>query len=217
MDLLNSIFEYFTNGASGYTKKLYFALALLIVALFADFIFGFSYHYYNQNKLDTISKIESLKSDYNENDELVKELNKMESETLYKDHFYTRIYKFYSGLFTVSDQVQDEPQINSFIDDRNKWFNLISGNIFWLLVLIILPFVPFSVNKGDRLQTSLGVVSGILILLVVVWITSSVLGLIPTLIYPWVNYLLNFLTQAFIVYLISKSNKRKKEDKLIQR
>ena len=85
---------------------------------------------------------------------------------------------------------------------RSKVWHTITSSYLFILVLIILPIVPFTQKKFNW-----SLLLGILILMIIdagfIWLFQSVLGLIPVIFNrPWINYSLNVFINTIIIFMI---------------
>lgn len=106
---------------------------------------------------------------------------------------------FDSSLIREKDSIILEPEEHATMKkSRSKIWHTLSSSYGFILLLIILPIIPFTEDTFD-LSMMIGVIFIMIVDAGIIWFNQYLLGLIP-LIYnsPWINYSLNFLIQTVI-------------------
>lgn len=151
---------------------------------------------------DSIQRISPIDSCSN------KEINKY--DTLFNDLDENK----QSISNTTSENIENTSPIikQPVLKSRSRIWHTLTSSYFFVLILIIMPFVPFTQEKIDK-----NLLIGIAIFMVVdigfIWMSQLILGLIPVILNkPWVNYILNFIihtTFILICYGIAYGTKKK--------
>ena len=168
------------------------------------------------NRLDYVKLIYFRESE-SEND------NNLQCDSLLESHSDSLIHADTSLLTGQVDSISDkEPNKVSEISKperktklkkvRNWKWDLISSTYMYMLVIILLLFVPFT-QTDNFLALVAGAILTIAIVAVLGWINYLIFKSIPTLWKPWINYILNALIHLVIstvlgVALISKKDKK---------
>jgi heme/copper-type cytochrome/quinol oxidase subunit 4 len=104
---------------------------------------------------------------------------------------------------TITEK-QNEIRENIATDkkSRSQLWHTISSSFLFIIVLLILPFIPFTQKKIDW-----NLILGVIILMIpiagLIWLYQFLLGLIPVILdKPWINYILNFVIHIFSLLLI---------------
>ena len=103
---------------------------------------------------------------------------------------------------TITEK-QNEIRDNIATDkkSRSQLWHTISSSFLLILILLILPFIPFTQKKIDW-----NLILGVIILMIpiagLIWLYQFLLGLIPVIFdKPWINYILNFVIHIFSLLL----------------
>lgn len=202
MDFLNGIINYLTASPTRFIKKVFFVIMVLITIGLIDRTFNFSYYNNLDHKLEKFQKINTIlnQSHLTTNERM--HLERLKTEVLNrKNLFEFKLSKF--NLFTFFESN----------DIRNPYIHFVSSSWFFLLIMLILPFIGV-IRKKNGLDKKIDL-EAILISLVLLepllfflaWVSAFILAQIPIILgITWLNYLLNIIIVMVVVAIYNKMN-----------
>lgn len=221
---LESILFFFSNKTYSVGTKALFTVTGIILLGIIDHIFGFSYHFSINNKLQHIDKIENMKMKYYHNDTLILYLNNIENEIMNnKSNYVVLDFSFPSLDFSSPDKsLQIDHKLDNIPNStqtiitkpkiiRSSFWHLLTTSFFWLITALILPFTMFA---NQRITGSIigACVAALLVLAIIVSLYYYLLGLIPVIANrPWINYLINLTVHGLSLWLLFVIVKRQKK------
>ena len=214
MDLLNSIFNFFTDKSQKLSRKALLIMGGVILLILIDNTLSFSYYYNTEKRIEQIQGINEIVKDTTLSSEEKNKLKKLRTELIIRKTWKNQTYELLSEIEFKSDS--EEITENSDIQvqsERSYFWHFVSSGWIFLLVMIVMPFV----GLADK-NTSIGTVIGILIVIEplffgLAWLFAKVFSFIPILSgNPIVNYILNVILSFVILFLLTKlsGNKKKK-------
>lgn len=227
MELLNSIFHFFTDKTKKLPHKVILCLlALVFIALLDNFL-SFSFSYNNGNKIEQIEGINKILSDTtltkSEKNKLLILRKNIVNHSTWKD----KTYDFLTSIEFKNDVkantkktvvkpnvIVSEQQIEKInktqSKTRNYFWHFVSSSWPFLLLMIVFPIVGFFDKKTPFWQAI-----GIVIIIEPFfygfsWIYAKVFSFIPIIFNdPFYNYILNTilcLLSIFVFTLFEKKN-----------
>ncbi|RHL10385.1 MULTISPECIES: hypothetical protein [Bacteroides] len=221
-DFLSKIWDFFSNERISLTPKITIPLFLIIIVfLFVDY-YGFFYYYANSEKVEYLSKIEEAKERCSSDTIIVSYLDEM----LYDAVNRKNIFQQFAMLFENED-VSHVPEIldkndnsDSFeierifpLCERNQLWHTATASLFWILWLVLLSimllYIPFS--PGDnRLNLMFGMIIGIGVITLLIWVTQWLFGLIPVILgRAYINYIIQLAVNLVPMVLFAIKSKKK--------
>ena len=204
-DFLSKIWDFFSNERISMAPKITIPLFLIIIVfLFVDY-YGFFYYYANSEKIEYLSKIEEAKERCSSDTIIVAYLDEM----LYDAVNRKNIFQQFAMLFANED-VPHAPEVSDKNDnddsfeierifplcERNQLWHTATASLFWILWLVLLSimllYTPFS-SGDNRLNLMLGMIIGIGVVTLLIWVTQWLFGLIPVILgRAYINYIIQF-------------------------
>ena len=211
-------FDKLTDFVFDERKKISSKAAIIILSilglLLTDNLIGFSYSYLLNNKIEEVQKLNSIISDKSSDNLTIKHAVRLRNETLLRKNVLEEINDYLSGL--SFNKNLSEPKKTNFskkesydISPNNFWFHVTSSGIYYFFGILMLPLMLFLDKSSSILQR---ITMSILLSamfsgmgLFFFWICS----LIPMILNnSWfLNYLINFVIQGTIIFLMFKFNK----------
>jgi|GEM_PF-2045657 len=114
---------------------------------------------------------------------------------------------------SIKENEKEQPAV--IIKSRSKLWHTLTSSYGLILILIILPIVPFTEKKFDW-SMMMGMIFFMVIDAGLIWFNQYLLGLIPVILNkPWINYSINILIQTIVSVfifsaLIKQGNKNNK-------
>lgn len=103
---------------------------------------------------------------------------------------------------TYEGTVEKEKTIDKPNKTRSKLWHTLSSSYFLVIMMIIIPFVPFT-EKQMSWSTFAGAIIFVVFIAGLLWFNQYLLGLIPLILgKPWINYILNFSIHTLMLSLI---------------
>lgn len=236
MNIINDFINFLGDKSLTLSKKTILIVSIVFIVVVVDFWFGFSFNYSLNQRLNQIEKIELIKSNFNLPDSLNNQLGDIEFKIIYKkDYLNFLLWNFNKinngkslntnkvepdtssmiGSTQDSTSIRESPTIKSKSETYSKrkfFLDLVSSSYIFLLILIILPFIPLT-QKENIANSYIGVIVIMIVIIGFTIVNYLLYSLIPTLSKPWINYLFNAILHFSIVYsiikLISRSSKNK--------
>jgi hypothetical protein len=207
-------FDKLTDFVFDERKKISSKAAIILLSLlgllFIDNLIGFSHNYKLNNKIDHIQKLNALILDSKTDKSTKIYLIKLRNETLNRKNIL-EIFSEYvksspSDKTNINRPKNDNITSNLTAESINTFFHLTSSILFYLLAILMIPFIFFlDRNSSFPQRIAMGLMlclmfAGIGIFLY--WLCS----LIPKI---WneswiINYIINVLIQVFFMYALFK-------------
>jgi hypothetical protein len=223
---IRKIIEIFLDKSKHWTLRAGIFISILGFLFIVDFSLNLSYNYHLSNKLEHLEKINSLKKVYEKDSLKFKNIVELENRIICKKHYsdyllnldFSDNFSFKDSRKSITTKINEQkPKNNTTAKNiTNKknipsyhWM-LISSNYFFLIVFVILIFVPLF-GKEQRTLKSLtgwfaGLISFALIIFIVTWIAFKIPIINNNPIY---NYILNALIHTVFIAVIVKNSDKK--------
>ncbi len=230
MNIVSEILNFLKDGSLSFGKKSLVIIFLLLSVVIINYMFSFSFNYSVNQELNQIEKIAKIRKEYALNDSLNKELGLIEKSIIHKNNIFRRTNQYISinkndsssktslskdSIAIIKPTETHHPiQNHKIIKERNWIKYLLTSSYGFLIILILLPLVPFF-NIKDFWQTFLGVIIFIILDLCLLWLNYMLYSLIPDFNELWINYILNLILHtifiAIIIRISIKTSKTKKQ------
>lgn len=222
MNFIDSIVGFLTDTQRKLSHRLVFAIACMVTLFVIDDIFGFSYFYTTNHKIEQVAMIDKIIKDSLLDQTARQYLTKLKSQTIQREGIIRKSLAFISfpnilstRVDTVYVTIHEDKKIyltskKSEEPEKNKYWHYISANIYWLLFILIIPFAVFSSYKQKSFgSTLLGSIVVIILILIVMQFWSWLFNLIPLINdKPLWNYLVNLLINTIVfggsIYMYNK-------------
>lgn len=223
---IKNIIELFLDKSKHWTLRAGIFISVCGVLFILDFTLDISYNYYVSRKLDNLEKIQILKKDYSTDTLKLKKIVFLEEKIMSKKHYSEFIFPDFSfpdfsfnsskksSIPKITDQKPTKIVIPKATTNNTNipsyFWMFVSSNYFFLLIFVILIFLPLF-GKDQRTLKSLtewfaGLVSFSLLMFVVTWIAFKIPILFGNPIY---NYILNVIIQTiFVAVIVNNSDKK---------
>lgn len=221
-DFLSKIWDFFSNERISLTPKITIPLFLImIVFLFVDY-YGFFYYYANSEKVEYLSKIEEAKERCSTDSTIVSYLDEMLYDAVNRKNIFQR----FAMLFENED-VSHVPEISDKNDnsysfeierifplcERNQLWHTVTASLFWMMWLallsVMLLYTPFA-SSNDRLSLMFGIIIGIGVITLLIWVTQWLFGLIPVILgRAYINYIIQLAVNLVPMVLFAIKSKKK--------
>ena len=215
--LLDRIIKFFDNKSISFSIRTSIFIISIFVLTTSDYYFNFSYDYHLNNKIEKLKSINSLKKTYKTDSLKLAELTELENRIFKRAHYSDRLRNLDLSQFKIlkkSDTteiknpvIKNDTTINKPI--RSLFWMVLTSSYFFIFLIILLLVLPFNGYPHNELKNLLGSIAAIIILIGVVSFLTWVAYRIP-LIYnrPYLNYILNAISQSPLIYLIIWWNKK---------
>lgn len=218
MELINSIFVFFTDKTKKFSYKTIIILFSLILLVIIDNTLSFTYSYNASNKIEQIQKLNSIVSDTTLTSSEIDDLKDLRNDILnhktWKDQLYNKIaeidFKSKDGNKPVV-----KSDIPKTVNERNYWYHFISSSWILFLLMVIVPFVGLFDKKTSFISTIMALIFFITpIFYGLSWVFAKLFSFIPVIDNnPNINYLVNailhLLTFLLIGFFAKKFDKKK--------
>lgn len=192
------IFEIIVSFVYEKSIRFYHKILIIITVIFlvamVDNTLGFSYYYYNKNKLELIKNINDILKDNVLNDKQKKDLINLNNEILNKEPLMSSVYNYIR--VTIRD--------NNFFGnsyEKNYWYTYISSSWIYIISYIIYLFSGFFKKIKDHF---LNCFFGLISFFVVTGVYSILLYYIPNIYNkPTINYIIYMFSPIIIVIIYS--------------
>ena len=211
MELLNSVFNFFTDKSQRLSRKAIFIIGGIILLIVIDNTLSFSYYYNTEKRIEHIQGINKIVNDTTLSKQEIAELKKLRktliSRTTWKDETYRMISEI--EFKSEPNEIAEVPK--EIIHERSYFWHFVSSGWIFLFAMIIMPFVGLADKK-----TPLGTTFGILLVIIpmfygIAWLFAKVFSFIPVLFgNPILNYILNGILSFLILFLFTKLSSKKK-------
>ena len=216
MELLNSIFHFFTDKTKGLSYKATLILTTIVLIILIDNTLSFSYYYNTQRKIEQIDGLNKILSDTTLTDLEKDKLQNLRHNLIRRTTWKDRAWKLISEIKFKSENEENlkEPPKSQKEITRSYFWHYISSGWLFLLLALMMPFIGLK-DKNTSLGTTLGILVIVEpIFLGIAWIYAKVFSFIPIIFGdPIYNYILNALMCLFSVVmfaLIGKLQNKKK-------
>lgn len=180
-----------------------------------DNIGGFSYRFTNSQKIDYLLKIEKAKVEFRQDTIVCSMLDKMEYDLINRKNVIEQFVDLFDNqeIFKSKSSTTKE-NIDNYKISKNQFWHTVSSSLFWIIWLFIfslmLLILPFTLKK-DKLSAIVGMILGIGIMILLIWLTQWLFGLIPILFNrPWINYTIQFIINLIPILLLTYGSIKQK-------
>lgn len=222
MEILKELFSFLTDANRHFSTKAGIFVFIIFGTILVNNIFGFTYYYNLNNKIEKATAINKLLQDsINSKDNRIV-LMKMRDDVLNRQTVIESTIQTVSNTYkklnynlhenASSTDLKKNPSIDT--PDRNNFLFVISSSGIYVLLLILI--VPLVIIFGFRTTETLNFFTGAIISSAVLYSLAAlnyyVFGLIPLIRNNWGwNYILNAVLQiaflAVVGFLIVRSKK----------
>jgi len=213
LELLDSIFKFFTDKTKGLSHKAIFVILTITALVVIDNTLSFSYFFNTQNKIEQIQGLNKILNDTTLTSNERKEIQIIRKDIIFRSTWKDKTFNFISQIEFKSEPSDSTIKIDSEpVFERSYFWHFITSGWAFIIVMILMPFVGlFSEN------TSIGNLISILIILEPIlygmaWIFAKLFSLIPVLFGdPTYNYLVNIVLSSALTFLITLSTKKSRK------
>jgi hypothetical protein len=223
---IKNIVELFLDKSKHWTLRAGVFISVIGVLFILDFTLDLSYNYYVSRKIENLEKIQILKKDYSAEALKLKKIQFLEEKIMSKKHYSEFIFPDFSfpdfpfsslknsTIAKTKDQNPTKivtPKIKTNKPNiRSYFWMLLSSNYFFVIVFVVMIFLPLTGKEQRTLKSISGWFAGLvvfsLIIIFVTWISFRI-PLINN--EPIYNYILNFIIHTIFIVLIAKNNNNK--------
>ncbi len=196
--------------------RLLWVLTAFGILLMADFCTGFTQNLHTSHKLEYLEKIQDLKSDFQSDSTVLKELEKTKSRVLegkhYTEHFRDAVSSIEFPSFGDDGKLSTGPYEDALdkIDRRSAFWMLISSNYSIVLIFPIMLFFPIFSSEFRGGEKLLGWFASLVLMAIWCAVTTGISFQIPFIGQkPTWNYLLNFAIHTFFIFVVYRAQKKK--------
>jgi len=217
---IKNIVELFLDKSKHWTLRASVFISIIGILFILDLSLNLSSNVFINNKIESLTKIQTLKRNYNNDSINLKKITDLENKIIDKKHYSDFLFPNFSLNFLIKSNIENikdqsptkivKPNIatnNSNI--RSYFWMLISSNYLFVIVFVVMIFFPLY-GKEQRTLKSIsgwfaGLISFSLIIILVTWVSFKI-----PLIYnePIFNYILNFIIHTIFIILIAKNNNK---------
>ncbi|MBD0723901.1 hypothetical protein B6A10_01770 [Flavobacterium sp. L1I52] len=169
------------------------------------------------NKIEKLESINNLKKIYKTDSLKIVELTELENCIYNRKHYSDRLRNLdlnQLNIFKKSDKTEIKRSViknkNITIKKpiRSLFWMVLTSNYFFIIMIIGLIVMPFTGSVHRELKNVLGAISGIIIIIGIIYLITWIAYKIPLLWNrPYLNYILNLLIHSPFIYLIFWWNK----------
>lgn len=196
LDLLKKPIEYLFDETKSKLSKITYLGFIVLIVIFLNDIFWFSYNYSVSNKINNIHKIENIKKEYSNNyfmsEEYIKELNILEKQVIEKESFTYFVYNYIRQI-TIWEINVDFPIF-------------FSVQFLWLIMIGVFLFQMKQTGVKTALWMILIIIGIMVLWQLILQFLSSSLALTQKNHIFWHNIFINII---FIIFVIIIWNKKK--------
>jgi hypothetical protein len=218
---IKNIVELFLEKSKHWTLRAGVFISVIGVLFILDFTLDLSYNYYVSRKLENLGKIQILKKDYSADALKLKKIIFLEEKIMNKKHYSEFVFPDFSfnslKNSTIAKTIDQNPTniVTPKIKTNNPnirsyFWMLISSNYIFVIVFLVMIFLPLTGKEQRTLKSISGWFAGLvvfsLIIIFVTWISFRI-PLINN--EPIYNYILNFIIHTIFIVLIAKNNNNK--------
>ncbi|NCP61359.1 MAG: hypothetical protein GW839_13815 [Flavobacteriales bacterium] len=215
--ILERIFKFFENKSIHFGFKTSIFIISIFVLFACDYYLDFTYDNHLNNKIEKLQSINNLKKIYKSDSLKLSELTELENRIFKRAHYSDRLRNLdlsQINIFKKSDKTEikrpviknDNTTINKPI--RSLFWMIMSSSYFFVFTIIIMLILPFTGSVHREIKNILGSIAAIIIIIGIISLITWIAYKIP-LIWnrPYLNYILNFILQSPLIYLIYWWNK----------
>lgn len=186
-NLINNFFNFFVDKDRPILVRTSLFIGLIIVSLFLDNFFGFSFFYTSNQKIKQIQSIEEIKRTYVLDTHISHDLSLLESQVLSHISFPRKMIRTITNNLVRTPQTQGDASVSSQ-EEKHYSFILLTISSAWpfIILLVIVLSAPFRKSNGINPFTTF--IVGISICVILIIFCQFIASLIPILWRPWVNY-----------------------------
>lgn len=229
---IDKIVEFFTNDSVSLSRKITVPLVVIIILLFINDYYGFTYYFFNSREADYIVQLEKAKQSCAKDSVVYKHFDKMMIDALNRKN----VFQLFSGLFrssssgsvspprlggtvlesTYKRNVGERKPLFDFLPlcKRNQLWHTITSSLSLLLlfpvILVTIPVLFFSGKLSNNAPVIIGLLIFLCFISFLVWLFQWSFGLIPVLFgRAYLNYSIQVLVNVAIMifgYKIIKKN-----------
>lgn len=215
-ELISKIWNFFESDKISISRKITIPILLVLTILMIDNIGGFSYRFTNSQKIDYLLKIEKAKVEFRHDTIVCSMLDKMEYDLINRKNVIEQFVDLFDNqeIFKSKLSTTNKENIDNHKISRNQFWHTVSSSLFWIIWLFIfslmLLILPFTLKK-DKLSAIVGMILGIGIMVLLIWLTQWLFGLIPILFNrPWINYTIQFIINLIPISLLTYGSIKQK-------
>lgn len=220
-DFLSKIWDFFSNERISLTPKITIPLfVILIVFLFVDY-YGFFYYYANSEKVEYLSKIEEAKERCSSDTTIVSNLDEMLYDAINRKNVFQKFAMLFENenaprIPEISDKNDNSHsfQIERIFPlcERNQLWHTVTASLFWivwlLLLSVMLLYTPLAPGN-NRVSLMLGMTIGIGVVIILIWVTQWLFGLIPVILgRAYINYTIQLAVNLVPMILFTIKSKK---------
>lgn len=217
MELVNSIFNFFTDRTKKFSHKTITIFIVVVLLIVIDNSLSFTYHYNNTRKIEEIEKLNFIVIDSTLLKEEVLQLKELRSNIINHKTWKDRIY---DKIITIDFKTKDNNDVSIVKNDASKatserdyWIHFISSSWILIILMIIMPLTIFFDKSSFSLTSFLSIIFVVEPFFYgLSWTFAKAFSLIPIINNnPIYNYVLNSIIHLLVFLLIGfMSNKNKK-------
>lgn len=227
-DFLSKIWDFFSSDRISLTPKIAIPLLLLLASFLLVDYYGFFYYYANGKKVEYIANLEETKEKCASDTLVVSYLEDMIEEAMNRKN----VFQWFTSLFENKDISPSSSDFSKLekneapkgIDrvfplcERTQFWQTVTSSLFWIIILfflcLFLFFLPFS-SISNKLSSFFGTLFGIGVLVLMIWLTQWIFGLIPVILNrAYINYVIQLSVNLFPILALAvgsiKEAKKKK-------
>lgn len=207
-ELISKIWNFFESDKVSISRKITIPILLVLTILMIDNIGGFSYRFTNSQKIDYLLKIEKAKVEFRQDTIVCSILDKMEYDLINRKNVIEQFVDLFDNqeIFKSKSSAINKENIDNHKISRNQFWHTISSSLFWIMLLIL----PFTL-KENKLSAILVMVIGIGVMVILIWITQWLFGIIPIILNrPWINYTIQFIINLIPISLLTYGSIKQK-------
>lgn len=228
-EIIKRLCSFFTSTRISISYKIGIPLLVGFSLLLVDDVLGTSYYWMNEMEIEYIVKLETAKKNCRSDSVLVSLFNDKLDHAINRQNAFQKFTSLFKSAKIDSgketNETNSDGNLFSKIEDmfpeaeRNQMWHTITSSLIWILFAVLLSlylvFVPFVIKK-DIGSAMFGAIIGLVLFVLLIWITQWLFGLIPVLFNrAYINYFLQFIVNLFSIKLLVASRiKKKKEEKL---
>ena len=211
---IKNIIELFLDKSRHWTLKAGVFISVIGLLFILDFMFNLSYNYFINNKLENIEKLQIIKKGYSEDTLKLKKIQELEENVLNEKHYTESFFLSFNSLKksiipNTTDQNVDNKNIPKNATNKKNipspFLMLLTSNLLFLILLIILIFRPFFDKELKTIKTLSSWFASITVLITLITITVWLSFQIPIFYnQPIYNYVLNFILHVILIIGIVK-------------
>lgn len=211
---IKNIIELFLDKSRHWTLKAGVFISVIGLLFILDFMFNLSYNYFINNKLENIEKLQIIKKGYSEDTLKLKKIQELEESVLNEKHYTESFFLSFNSLKksiipNTTDQNVDNKNIPKNATNKKNipspFLMLLTSNLLFLILLIILIFRPFFDKELKSIKTLSSWFASITVLITLITITVWLSFQIPIFYnQPIYNYVLNFILHVILIIGIVK-------------